>query len=89
MKTAAILLRSPRAFPLSVWATFMREIQIVTHKFTQLSTYARDMVGTSRIDMRYTRYTSEYTSDRILLVPGTDICRMILQKGSSSHSTAN
>ena len=37
MKTAAILLRLPRAFPLSVWATFTREIQFFTHKYTQLS----------------------------------------------------
>ena len=27
----------PRAFPLSIWATFTREIQIVTQKFTHLS----------------------------------------------------
>ena len=37
MKTTAILLRSPRVFPLSVWATFKRKIQIFTHKFTPLS----------------------------------------------------
>ena len=40
MKTAAILLRSPRAFPLSVWATFKRQIQMFTHKFTPLSIYS-------------------------------------------------
>ena len=37
MKTTAILLRSSRAFPLSVWVTFKRGIQIFTHKFTPLS----------------------------------------------------
>ena len=37
VKSAAILLRSPRAFPLSVWATFKREIRIFTYKFIRLS----------------------------------------------------
>ena len=45
MKTTAILLRSPRVFPLSVWATFKREIQIFTYKFTPLSRKERRTKG--------------------------------------------
>ena len=32
------LVAPPRAFPLSVWATFRRKFWIITNKFTQLST---------------------------------------------------
>ena len=39
VKSAAVLVASPRVFPLSVRAIFTREIQIFTHKFTPLSTY--------------------------------------------------
>ena len=37
VKTGAILFRSKRVFPLSVWANFRHEFQIFTHKFTHLS----------------------------------------------------
>ena len=37
VKSAAVLVASPRVFPLSVRAIFTREIQIFTHKFTPLS----------------------------------------------------
>ena len=37
VKTAAILFRSPRAFPISVWANLRRDLRIFTHKFTPLS----------------------------------------------------
>ena len=37
MKSAAVLVASPRVFPLSVHAIFTRKIQIFTHKFTPLS----------------------------------------------------
>ena len=33
VKTTAILFRSPRAFPLSVWANLRRELRIFTHKY--------------------------------------------------------
>ena len=38
VKTAAILFRPPRAFPLSVWVNLRRKFWIFTHKFTNLST---------------------------------------------------
>ena len=37
MKTRTFYVAPPRVFPLSVRATFERELQIFTHKFTPLS----------------------------------------------------
>ena len=37
MKTARAFVASPRVFPLSVWATFKPEFQIITQNYTTLS----------------------------------------------------
>ena len=50
MKTAAVLFRSPRVFAPTVRANLTREIQIITQKFTPLSTrYGQTLVLTEML----------------------------------------
>ena len=51
-ETAAILLCSPREFPLSVRATLKRQFQIFTKKFTPLGTLNSSALSALTLDLR-------------------------------------